>query len=387
MLVPRFPVACELTDRPQLRGRPVAVSRPDGAVWAASPEAEASHVVPGLAMRDAMLRCPGLDVLEGRPAFYEDQAEAILCALERATPGVEPGPDGVAYVDLGGLGRLYGSGRTLAAALVACAPAGLGPRLGAGPSKFVALAAAHTAEPGSWRVAGKDAATFLAGLPVSTLPVSDDMLRRLQLLGIDTLEMLAAIPPARLAAQFGVEGQLAARLAVGEDGEPVRPRPRLERVVERVELETPLANREALLVVAEQALTSLLRRPAARDRAARQLRVRADTEQGTFWERSLTFKEAEAERDRIWVVLRQALQEAELPGPVCGLRVELVGLTAELGRQLGLPVMRRRVREHLEEALRQLKTRYGYCPVGRIVEVEPWSRIPERRLALIDFDP
>jgi DNA polymerase-4/protein ImuB len=387
LLVPRFPVACELVDHPQLRGRAIAVARQDGTVWAASPEAEACQVVPGLTMRDAMFRCPALDVLDGRPAFYEDQAEGILTALERATPGAEPGGDGVAYVDLCGLGKLYGGGRRLATALLACAPAALEPRLGIGPSRFVALAAAHRAPPGGWQVAGKDVPAFLATLPVSTLPVADDVQRRLQLLGIDTLGMLAAIPPARLAAQFGPEGRLAARLAVGDDGEPVCPRPVLERVVERVDLETPLANREALLAVAEQALSSILRRPAVRDRATRQVTVRADTEQGTFWERSLTFKEAQGERDRIWLVLRQALQEAELPGPVSVLRLELVGLTVEVGRQLGLPVMRRRVRDHLEDALRQLKARYGYCPVGRIVEVEPWSRIPERRLALIDFDP
>jgi DNA polymerase-4/protein ImuB len=213
------------------------------------------------------------------------------------------------------------------------------------------------------------------------------MVRRLRLLGVDTIEALAAIPPPALAAQFGHEGALAARLAGGEDGEAVRPRPRLERVVERVVLETPLANREALLVVAEQMLTAALRQPLMRDRAARQVVVRADTEQGTCWERALTFKEAQGERERIWIVLRQALQEAQLPGPVAVLRLELVGLTTEIGRQLSLPVMRRRVRDHLEDAMRQLKARYGYCPVGRIVEVEPWSRIPERRLALVDFDP
>ena len=26
------------------------------------------------------------------------------------------------------------------------------------------------------------------------------------------------------------------------------------------------------------------------------------------------------------------------------------------------------------------------CQVARVVEVEPWSRIPERRYALIDYD-
>jgi nucleotidyltransferase/DNA polymerase involved in DNA repair len=390
LLVPRFPVACELAERPELRGRPVAVARPDGSVWAVSAEAEALGVASGAPMRVAMTRCPALDVLEGRPAAYEDQAEAILTALEAAVPGVEPGRrdgDHAAFVELGGLRRLYGTGRRMAAALLDCAPAELGPRLGIAPSKFLALAAAHHAQPGGWHVVDTGAHDFLAHLPVSVLPVSDEMVRRLRLLGVDTLETLSAIPPAALAAQFGGEGALAARLVAGEDGEPVRPRVRGERVIERVVLETPLANREALLVVAEQALASALRQPLMRERATRQVRVRAAAEQGTYWERTLTFKEAQAEREGIWVVLRQALQEAQVPGPVSVLRLELVGLTSEVGKQLSLPVMRRRVRDHLEEAMRQLKARYGYCPVGRIVEVEPWSRVPERRLALIDFDP
>jgi DNA polymerase-4 len=88
LLVPRFPVACELAKRPQLRGRPVAVARPDGSVWAVSPEAEACGVASGVPMREAITRCPTLDVLDGRPATYEEQAECILAALERAVPGV-----------------------------------------------------------------------------------------------------------------------------------------------------------------------------------------------------------------------------------------------------------------------------------------------------------
>jgi DNA polymerase-4/protein ImuB len=101
----------------------------------------------------------------------------------------------------------------------------------------------------------------------------------------------------------------------------------------------------------------------------------------------VTFKEALIERGRLWTALRSVLAEAQLPGPVSRLELELTGLVAAQGRQLALPVGRRRLREQLEDALRQLKARYGYCPVGRVVEVEPWSRIPEQRLALIDFDP
>ena len=50
---------------------------------------------------------------------------------------------------------------------------------------------------------------FLAAQPVDVLPVPEEMLRRLRLLGIETLGGLAALPRSALAAQFGPLGSLA----------------------------------------------------------------------------------------------------------------------------------------------------------------------------------
>ncbi|MCA9298300.1 MAG: hypothetical protein KDA28_04495, partial [Phycisphaerales bacterium] len=41
----------------------------------------------------------------------------------------------------------------------------------------------------------------------------------------------------------------------------------------------------------------------------------------------------------------------------------------------------------LRDAVRELKLRLGHAPLFRVVEVDPWSRIPERRHALLSFDP
>ena len=41
----------------------------------------------------------------------------------------------------------------------------------------------------------------------------------------------------------------------------------------------------------------------------------------------------------------------------------------------------------LREAVKELKLKLGYSPLYRVVEVDPWSRIPERRHALLNFDP
>jgi hypothetical protein len=41
----------------------------------------------------------------------------------------------------------------------------------------------------------------------------------------------------------------------------------------------------------------------------------------------------------------------------------------------------------LRDAVRELKLRLGHSPLYRVVEIDPWSRIPERRHALLNFDP
>jgi hypothetical protein len=41
----------------------------------------------------------------------------------------------------------------------------------------------------------------------------------------------------------------------------------------------------------------------------------------------------------------------------------------------------------LREAVKELKLKLGFSPLYRVVEVDPWSRIPERRHALLNFEP
>jgi DNA polymerase-4/protein ImuB len=41
----------------------------------------------------------------------------------------------------------------------------------------------------------------------------------------------------------------------------------------------------------------------------------------------------------------------------------------------------------LRDAVKELKLRLGHSPLYRVVEIDPWSRIPERRHALLSFDP
>jgi DNA polymerase-4/protein ImuB len=262
------------------------------------------------------------------------------------------------------------------------------PSVGLGEGKFVAWTAAVTSAPGEVCVvpSGCEAA-FLAPLDLSLLPCSPHTLHRLELLGLRTIDDLASLPLGAVQAQFGPEGRRLWELAHGLDQEPLRPRRHEESASERLAFSEPAASTEALLAAGRQLLGRLLRRPALARRAVRQMRLRAALSGGRSWERTVTFREATADRDRMLYVLRCTLESAGLPGLVEEMEVTLSGLTGQTGKQASFFAEKRRHRTQLEEALRQLKARFGQSPVYHVVEVEPWSRIPERRLALIDYDP
>lgn len=430
VFIPHFPIAVELLDRPDRRRRPLVIGGASGqrkAVLDCSPEAEAQGVRPGMPLRQALSLCPKATFLEPNPARYQDAFEAVLHALESISPLVEaaelppradsprrvaathvcvqpPLAGGRAYVAVEGLEGLYWNEMALAEALVgavrladgqARSAESLLPSVGLGEGKFVAWTAAVTSAPGEACLvpAGREAA-FLAPLDLSLLPCSPNTLRRLGLFGLRTIGDVAALPLGAVQAQFGPEGRRLWELAHGLDHEPLRPRRHQESVSERLTFPEPTVSTDALLVAGRQILGRLFRQPVLGHRAVRQMRLRAALASGPAWpagrrswERTITFREATADRDQILYVLRCTLEAAGLSGPVEELSVELSGLTQETGKQEGLFAAKGRRRAQLEEALRQLKARFGQSSVFHIVEVEPWSRIPERRLALIDYDP
>jgi len=393
IFVPRFPVAVELLDRPDLRGRPLVIGDSQGrhkVVLDCSPEAAAQGVRPGMPVREALGLCRDAVFLPPDPIRYHEASEAFLRVLFGVSPLVEGSDLGVAYVGVDGLQGHYKDEMALGETLVLAVRSGVGLQasVGIAEGKFVAWAAAVTSAPGEVCVvpAGRESA-FLAPLDVSLLPASPDTLRRLELFGLRTIGDLAALPLGAVQAQFGHEGRRLWELAHGLDREPLRPRRHEESVSERLTFPEPAVSTEALLVAGRQLLSRLFRRPALHRRAVRQMRLRAALGDGRSWERTVTFREATADRDQILYVLRCTLEAALPSRPVEEIEVTLSGLTEETGKQEGLFTAKGRRRAQLEEAMRQLKARFGQSPVYHVVEVEPWSRIPERRLALIDYDP
>jgi len=392
LLVPSLALAIELAERPALASLPVALADEAGVrVEDCTHEARQRGVRPGQTLREAAAYCPALTVLEQRPAHVQRTAEALVEALAVVSPLVEDAAPGEVYADLRGLERLYPAQESLTRAVFASIDIDLDVRLGVAGTRFTACVAAHRAAPGnSLCIEERDAAVFLAEQPVTALTMLDaEAQERLRLLGIETCGALAALPRHAVEAQFGVIGGLAWLAARGEDPTRLHPRPVAgERIIERSQAETPLVSRQAVLLTGEQLLNRALRRPALRNRFVRMLRLRVVTEDERLWERTQVLREPTGDRARLWTAVRAVIEYAEFPGVITELELELGGLTAESGRQRSLfDTERVRRHEQMNEMVRHLGMRYGHSPVARVVKVEPWSRIPERRWALMDYEP
>ncbi|MCA9860428.1 MAG: hypothetical protein KC438_11935, partial [Thermomicrobiales bacterium] len=265
-------------------------------------------------------------------------------------------------------------------------PPVLRPRAGIAPGKFAALCAARKAHPGSTFLIAEDVVMpFLADLPVSWLPVEPKTLTQMERLGLRTMGDVAALPMTAMQARFGKEGRRAWELSNGQDDLTVVPIQRPESVIEGITLPAPSTSRGMLLLGIEQLVRRAFKRPELRHRNVRQAQLHVLIEEGRSWEKSFSFREP-AGAERIVEILSHRLQDLELQGAVERIVLHLIGLVEETTRQQLLPFLKPKRVAPISQAIHQLKQRYDDSPLYRVVEIEPWSRIPERRYALIDCD-
>jgi nucleotidyltransferase/DNA polymerase involved in DNA repair len=391
--IAQLPLRVEILRHPQWDGRPLVLGGAPGErkiVQLCSPEAEAAGVRPGLPLREVVPLCPDAMVLQPDPVRAAAVLEAVLSDLQQVSPIVEPAQadEGYFFLDIRGLKQLYGELNVLEEAIRAAVPPLLRPRLGFGNGKFAAAVAARMAEPNAPArvIPASQTQTFLAPLSVRHLLMLDpDVQHRLEVLGLHTIGELAALPLNAVQAQFGPPGAQAWRVAHGKDIEPVVARPVQVTIQDGLRFDDPLASVEAVMAAIDQLLARTYSQPALMGRSARQVRLRALLSDGTSWERQYTFKDALSTRDAARRALKSKLDlpNALPPAPIDELALELLGLGGEAARQPSLFIARARQLAEIADAARQLQARYGRVPLYHAIEVEPWSRIPERRWALV----
>jgi protein ImuB len=384
-LIPRFRLIAALAGRREMLARATAVAPEPGAtqlIGEVSEPAEGFGLRPGMRLGEALSRCPELALIPPDPERAERSWEETLRRLEGIGAEVESERAGEAFFEAEGLERLWGGiDGVLTQVQVEL---GESVQLGAAPGGFCAYAAARRGR----IVPAGGAKAFLAPLPISLLcgrlgtdEEADDLPNELERLGISTLGRLAGLPRDAVGDRFGRLGLRALRLARGED-EPLRPRPVREAIA--VELELPEAvSGQQLERALELLISRLLAHPSRRGRTLRSLRLSARLAADGGWRRQVALRRASAAADRLSDALLPHL--ALLPAPVATLRLEAAALGPETGEQLTLSEPDQERRRRISEAVRQTRSAAGADAVLRVLEVDPDSRVPERREVLMPF--
>lgn len=258
-----FLAASHVRAEPALAESPLVVlagTPPTARVIDANRAARAAGVRPGATEADARTRCP---TLVTRPVSDERTASARAGLLEAASgvsPRVEDGGAGIVYVDVAGLGRLFGDDPAVGQRLWRAARAiGLPAAIAIAGTRTTALLVARVTSRLTVVPAGDDRTT-LAAVPVAALALDPTLAATFTRWGVRTLGDVAALPRAGLATRLGAAGVTAQDQALGIDHTPFRawtPPPFWE---EAQGLEWEIATWEGLRPVVEALLGRLVAR-------------------------------------------------------------------------------------------------------------------------------
>lgn len=335
-------------------------------VVATSVAARDEGVVVGQRRREAQGRCPELALLDRDEDREARLFEPVVAALDAITPRVEVTGPGLVGFPARGPSRFFGGDRAMAEAVAECV-APVMPRVGGNRALsrvavadgvFTArLAARYCARcqeggdgPDDRRPSGPqgpviiepgESARFLAPLSVANLdmPELTEVLGRL---GIDTLGRLAVLSAADVIGRFGRDGQLAHRLARGEDDHPPDLRQPAVDLAVTWTFDPPAERIEQCAFVIKTLADELLDTLGARGVSCTRVAIEAETETGErhmrLWRHQGSLSAA-AVADRARWQLDGWLNQGEHARPRSGIsRLTIVPdeVVAATGRQLGL---------------------------------------------------
>jgi len=401
--IPYFALRCEQHRQPNFARRPTALLAPQDhrRLWQISRIARHAGIKPTMTVSQAVGLCPSLTLWEPDPIYYDERFSSLVSVLGNMSPIVEPAELGRVFVGMDGLEGLYGSPQKQVAAIERAivedakraTERTLAARLGSARGKFASWVAATRAKFGQpLIVADSEQTTFLASQPIAVLQTEPEIHKRLLQLGIKTISDLCRLPKVAVVSQFGKEGHRMWALATGRIADPVKGISKPEPIVVEFHFPNPVADRTMLIHALERLIERALRHPRRVGWRILEVMVRAQQETGTSWTMHTTLKNPSADRDHIAAPLKSRIEQAPPTGAIQTLVLEFTTFirginelqlfardassSARAGRQ-----------QALQTAVREIRTRFKDTGLYHVVEIQPQSRILERRYALVDYEP
>jgi protein ImuB len=308
-----------------------------------------------------------------RSRVEEETAKAVLLECGGTfSPRLEAGERDRAFfcvLDIAGMEKLFGPPATLGRSLLKrlrTLSIGASIAISSNFHAAVCLARFQASRMDVFLIPHGAESTTLSSQPITVLDLSDEHTEIFSLWGIKTFGMLAALPERELISRLGQEGKRLRLLALGSCPHLFRPLESAFSLEERMELDTPVEEREALLFVINALLDQLIVRAASRTLALASIYLVLSLEDKTSHSR--TVRPALPTNDRpLWLKLLQLDLEAHPPQTA----ILSLSLTAEPGStskiQLGLFSPQVPEAGRLDVTLARLRALVGESCVGRAV--------------------
>jgi len=264
--VPEFPAQAMLRLRPELKGRAVAVMAGDPPleeVCSANPNALRLGVVRGMTKTE-LESFAGVCMLHRSEAEERSARDVVMEAASAFTPRMEVQPvRGSALdvvLDMTGCHRIFGEQYEVVNRIVqAFIKLQFSVRVAASANAPTALCLAPTAATAIVVPPG-DEGTHLRDLPLSALPLTQELAEKLELWGLRSLGELASLPENDLVVRLGQEGRRLCLLARGEHPYLMVPEEAPFNLAEYVAFDSPVELLDSLLFVLGPMLDQLLAR-------------------------------------------------------------------------------------------------------------------------------
>ena len=324
-------------------------------------------------------------VIEADTTFYDLVSEEIIERLEHLIPNIEVAGPGLVYVGIWGVKKLYGDDAHVVR-LLANTVNHFDLRIGIGDNKWMAYAASLISRANSARKVTGDPGQFLDKFPVDSLPVPFPLIKRLHAFGLNTMGDIADIQRGPMEAQFGQIGGMAWELSNGIDNRRLIPKQSVLEVSEHLDFPSPTTNITTIFIAVESLLDRAYKQTVLSDRFARQANIRSQISRHTPWVMQIAFKDPTNSKDKALFAIKSKLSTVSFPGPLEDMHLTLSGITGEAGQQESMWKDVKRDYD-LQETFNQLSRRLRVTPpIYQVRALEPWSRIPERRYALVQLN-
>ncbi len=223
-----FFASVEQQTRPELRGKPIAVTGSGRTViTTASYEARACGVKTGMNTWQARQQCPQIIFVIGNNRKYTHTSSQIMKIMADFTPQLEVFSIDEAFLDVTGSLAMFGSAPRIAYLIKEQIRQrfGLTCSIGIAPNKLLAKLASEMRKPdGLTIIEPEQIRQVLERLPIKELcGIGRKTERQLNLLGIQTCGELGRFPVAILRRKFGIVGDQLSRMGQGRDDSPVIP--------------------------------------------------------------------------------------------------------------------------------------------------------------------